>query len=106
MYKLLPSSWRGALTDADAKGSISCVMRGSCGWFAEGTRGQPTFLNLDKPYPNQIFTIVIWGRERSKFGEPDKKYPDVHLCVTGTITSYRGTPDITASDATQIEIQK
>jgi hypothetical protein len=25
-----------------------------------------TFINLDKPYP--IFTIVIWGSERPKFG--------------------------------------
>ena len=36
--------------------------------YADSTKGQPTFLNLDKPYPNQIFTIVIWGDNRSKFG--------------------------------------
>jgi hypothetical protein len=36
--------------------------------YATSTKGQPTFLNLDKPYPNQVFTIVIWGNNRSKFG--------------------------------------
>jgi hypothetical protein len=29
--------------------------------FAANSRGEPTFLNLDEPYPNQIFTIVILG---------------------------------------------
>src|SRR6266849_1029878 len=39
--------------------------------YADSTKGQPTFLNLDKPYPNQIFTVDIWGINRSKFGSPE-----------------------------------
>jgi hypothetical protein len=74
--------------------------------YADRSKGQPTFLNLDEPYPRQIFTIVIWGSDRPKFGEPDKNYRDKRVCVTGTIASYRGTPEMTASDPTQIEIQK
>ena len=35
--------------------------------YAEWTRGQPTFLNLEKPYPEQIFTIMIWSENRAKF---------------------------------------
>src|SRR5438874_1895717 len=31
--------------------------------FASSSRGQPTFLNLDKAYPNQEFTILIWGSD-------------------------------------------
>jgi hypothetical protein len=42
--------------------------------YAASTRGQPTFLNLDKPYPNQIFTVLIWGSNRSKFGAPEIDY--------------------------------
>lgn len=38
------------------------------------TRGQPTYLNLDKPYPHQIFTAVIWGLDRGKFGDPQQSY--------------------------------
>lgn len=53
------------ITAADAKnhmGEEATV----CGYvasarFASSTRGQPTFLNLEKPYPNQIFTVLIWG---------------------------------------------
>ena len=33
--------------------------------FASQSKKQPTFINLDQPYPNQIFTIVIWGSDRS-----------------------------------------
>ena len=29
--------------------------------YAEGSRGSPTFLNFDQPYPNQVFTLLIWG---------------------------------------------
>ncbi len=74
--------------------------------YAERSRGQPTFLNLDKPYPNQIFTIVIWGADREKFGNPETNYRDKQVCVTGKITSYRGTPEITANEPSQIEIRK
>jgi hypothetical protein len=73
--------------------------------YADKSKGQPTFLNLDKPYPNDIFTILIWGSNRSKFGEPEKTYQDKPVCATGVIRSYRGTPEIEASEASQIEIQ-
>jgi hypothetical protein len=74
--------------------------------LADRSRGQPTFLNLDKPYPNQIFTIVIWGSDRPKFGDPEAKYRGKDICVTGKITSYRGAPEIAAYNPSQIEIRK
>ena len=74
--------------------------------YADRSKGQPTFLNLDAAYPRQIFTIVIWGSDRSKLGEPEKEYRDRRVCATGVIKSYRGRPEIDASDPRQIEIQK
>jgi hypothetical protein len=70
--------------------------------FASRSKGQPTFLNLDEPYPHEIFTIVIWGSDRSKFGTPESKYQGASVCVTGRITSYRGTPEIVATEPSQI----
>ncbi len=70
--------------------------------YAASSRGRPTFLNLDKPYPNQIFTIVIWGENRSKFGTPETAYEDKGICVTGKITEYRGIPEIVARSPKQI----
>jgi len=74
--------------------------------YAPATRGKPTFLNLDKPYPNQIFTVLIWGESREKFGTPEEKYRDKQVCVTGKITEYRGAPEIVVSDPQSIEVQK
>jgi hypothetical protein len=56
--------------------------------YAATTRGKPTFLNLDKPYPSQEFTLLIWGENRAKFGSPEEKYRDKQVCVTGRITEY------------------
>ena len=74
--------------------------------YAATTRGKPTFLNLDKPYPNQIFTVLIWGENREKFGTPEEKYRDKQVCVMGKITEYRGSPEIVVSDPQSIEVQK
>jgi hypothetical protein len=34
--------------------------------YAEDRNGAPTFLNLDPPYPRQIFTALVWGEDRMK----------------------------------------
>lgn len=74
--------------------------------YADRSKGQPTFLNLDKPYPNEIFTIVIWGSDRPKFGTPESKYSEANVCITGKISSYRGTPEIAATEPNQIVLQQ
>jgi hypothetical protein len=74
--------------------------------FADSTKGQPTFLNLDKPYPNQIFTIVIWGNNRAKFGTPENDYKGKRVCASGKITAYSGLPEIVAEDPKQIQVEK
>jgi hypothetical protein len=73
--------------------------------YAVSSKGQPTFLNFDKPYPNQIFTVVIWGSNRSKFKTPEEDYKDKQICVTGKITGYDGLPEIIADDPKQIRIE-
>ena len=73
--------------------------------YASDLRGQPTFLNLDKPYPDQIFTVVIWGEHRDKFSDPPERlYRDKRLCVTGEITSFGDVPQIVVDRPSQIQI--
>jgi hypothetical protein len=71
--------------------------------YATATRSQPTFLNLDKPYPNPVFTAVIYGEDRSKFGEPETRLQGKRVCVTGTIRRYRGVPEIIMHDPQQLQ---
>lgn len=73
--------------------------------YAARSRGNPTFINLDKPYPNQIFTVLIWGSDRPKFGDPDKMYRSKHICVTGKISDYKGVPEIVAYEQSQITVR-
>jgi len=74
--------------------------------FAERSKGQPTFMNLDEPYPTQIFTIVIWGSDRPKFGDPESKYRGVRVCSSGKITGFHGGAEMVVNHPGQIEIQK
>jgi hypothetical protein len=67
---------------------------------ATSSRGTPTFINLDSPYPNQIFTILIWGDDRSKVGELPAN--GTRVCATGTIQDYRGVPEIVVKSKGQL----
>jgi hypothetical protein len=73
--------------------------------YAASSRGQPTFLNLDAPYPSQIFTVLIWGSDRPKFNRPEITYRDRRLCVTGEIRAFRGVPEVVAHDPGQIKVE-
>jgi len=66
---------------------------------------EPTFLNLDAPYPRQVFTVVIWGSDRPKFSAPEEKYRGKQICVTGQIKEFRGVPEIVAYEPAQIKTQ-
>ena len=70
------------------------------------TNGQPTFLNLGQPYPNHVFTIVIWGSDRPKFGMPEVTLAGKSICVRGTVSSYRGNSQIVATDPQQITTRR
>jgi hypothetical protein len=74
--------------------------------YAVRTKGRPTFLNLDQPYPKQIFTVVIWGSDRSKFENPlESFFKGKRICVTGVIKSHRGKPEIIVRSPEQITLK-
>lgn len=69
--------------------------------YAERSDGQPTFINLDKPYPDPVFTIVIFGDYRAKFSPPPETWSG-HVCATGKITSFHGKAEMKVFDPGQI----
>jgi DNA/RNA endonuclease YhcR with UshA esterase domain len=73
--------------------------------YAGGSRGTPTFVNLDKPYPNQVFTILIWGEDLAKFSPRPSTWDGKHVCATGVISSYRGSAEIVAKSPGQVSVQ-
>lgn len=70
--------------------------------YASRSKGQPTFLNLDKPYPHPIFTAMIWGEDRPKFDQPEVRLRDKRICAKGTISLYEGVPEIVLRDPEQL----
>jgi hypothetical protein len=58
--------------------------------YAARSHGEPTFLNLDKPYSNSSFTVVFWGPDRGKFGAPETAYDRRDICVTWTDQGLSG----------------
>jgi hypothetical protein len=74
--------------------------------FVPGRTGRPTFLNLDRPHPHQIFTVLIWGRNRAKFpSPPEQLYRNTQICVSGVIDAYKGLPQIVVDDPSQISLR-
>ncbi|HUH85510.1 MAG TPA: hypothetical protein VLX85_12950 [Stellaceae bacterium] len=68
----------------------------------ERSRLQPTFLDLDRTYPNQSFTVVIFGSNRAKFGTPERALLHQRICATGEISLYQGRPEMVVHDVAQI----
>jgi hypothetical protein len=70
--------------------------------FDSNLKSQPTFLDFDKPYPDQVFTAVIFGSDRNKFGSPETALRGKRVCVTGKIQSRSGLPEIILNDPKQL----
>jgi hypothetical protein len=78
-----------------------------CGVVASATYAAqapmaPTFLDLGKPYPNQVFSVIIFGSDRPKFGAPETSMRDKPVCITGEIFLYEGKPRIILRDPMQL----
>jgi hypothetical protein len=71
--------------------------------YQANVRGQPTFLN-DAPYPNHVFTAVIWGRDRRQFQPPPEgSWQGKALCVTGPVELFQQRPQIVVSSPSQLK---
>ncbi len=65
-------------------------------------RGRPTFLNFERPYPDQSFTVVIWEEHRPDFDRPEARLRGREVCVAGRVREHEGTPQIEAVDPAQL----
>lgn len=73
--------------------------------YVRGTRGRPTFLNFERSYPRQLFTVVIWEAARSRFETPpEETFEGRDVCVEGWIQRHRGTPQVVVEDPAQLTL--
>lgn len=74
--------------------------------FLPAIGGEPTFLNLGRPHPDQPFTVVIWGEDRGRFqAPPEKYYQGRSICVSGRIRLHEDVPQIRVRHPGQIVVQ-
>jgi hypothetical protein len=66
---------------------------------AASSRGKPTFIDLEAPFPSQAFTIQVWEEDRQNVGALPRSG---HLCATGLISYYHGVPEIIVRNNKQL----
>ncbi len=85
-------------------GTKSCV----CGTVVStkySEKSGAVFLNLDKKFPNQIFSVTIWKDARANFSYlPENELKDKKICLTGRLENKRGTPTINITNEKNIEV--
>ena len=62
---------------------------------ADTSHGTPTFFDIDQPWPNQVFDLVVWGDKKPDIGNFPKSGK---VCASGKIQLYRGHPEIFLED--------
>lgn len=63
------------------------------------------FLNLDKAFPNQIFTVSIFKNNLVNFSYlPDEELLGQVICVEGKVVDFNGTPSLNVSNEKSIRI--
>ena len=72
--------------------------------FSDHRKRKPTFIDFGPPHPNQFFTALIWGEYRDKFDYVPESLLGKRICVSGTITEYKGKAEIKVSDPSQIRV--
>lgn len=90
----------GAITATDAAGRVGewvtvcgTVMTAN---YAIDSGGQPTFLNLDLPYPDHVLTLIVWAEDRWMYptGPEEAFAPPAQVCAEGTVETYNGRPQV------------
>jgi endonuclease G len=57
------------------------------------SKNKHTFLNLDKSFPNQVFSVTIWNSNLHNFAyQPHIELKDKKVCVRGKISENKGIP--------------
>ena len=95
-----------ALSPADSASHIGQVAT-VCGLvtstnYAPRSTGAPTFLDFGGAYPSAVFTALILGSDRAKFGEPEKTLRGKQVCVTGQIRLFGGTAQVILTQPDQL----
>lgn len=89
-----------AVPEPEAKPTITTTSQDICGTVvqAKAFKGG-TYLNLDKPYPNQTMTFKVWKQTNLD------DYVGKYVCSYGEVNYYKGKPYINVNNLKAIKMQ-
>lgn len=75
-------------------------------FYAKSSSGSPTFLNLDKNFPDNPIAVVIFEKELKKLKINTQFYKDKTIIVTGKVVVYKdeNKPSIIIYSKDQIKV--
>ena len=101
---LLPSLPKVPITVEAAKHvGETATVKGRVDGVHQSSKGN-IFLNMGGKYPNQAFTAWIPSASAGQFSNP-QQYESKTVAVSAKITLYRGKPEITVTNVSQIIIK-
>jgi S1/P1 Nuclease len=76
------------------------------GRYLKNSGSSLTLINMGAEYPNNPFTLVIYGSDRSNFSYvPEEFLAGKIICVTGLLKLYKGKPEVIVSRESEIQIK-
>lgn len=73
--------------------------------YLQNSRGAPTYLNFDKPWPDSEFSAVVFGKNRKHFDPAPETLTGYKACVYGKIRVYKGKPQMELVKAGQLSVK-
>ena len=71
------------------------------------TKNGHLFFNLDKNYPNQIFTVAIWKKSIANFSyDPLTEWDGKQVSLTGKIADFDGVPTMIIEKENVVEVHQ
>jgi len=81
-----------------------------CGLIASAkylpdSKGGPTYLNFDKPYPEHDFSAIVFQKNRKNFTIKPETLTGYKACVYGKIRLYKGKAQIELVKDIQLSVK-
>lgn len=73
--------------------------------YLEDSRGGPTYLNFDKPYPDHDFSAIIFEKNRKNFKVAPETLAGYKACVYGKVKVYKGKAQIEIVKQQQLSVR-
>lgn len=77
------------------------------GRFLDKSESGPTLLNMGRPYPDQLLTVVIYKKDRKNFDlMPETELINKDVCVTGVVILYKEKPQVVLYTKEQLLVRE